>query len=139
MEEEGTRENAEESDRPEDPKGSQEPTEHKDDSEKTAEELEEGEGTVDSGDDARQSLSHTTDQAADAVEPLQEGGTVSLGFADIPVRTLVAIALFVVVFTVVWMLLWTALGGLGLALGPLAAAVAAGFAVKLYADRERDR
>lgn len=88
------------------------------------------------GDDSDDALSQAAQEEADAaLEPLGEGSTFSLGFAVLPVRALVAMAIFVVVFMVAWMILWAVGGGMGLGLGWILAAVAGALAVKLYSDR----
>jgi hypothetical protein len=69
---------------------------------------------------------------------LRRGRTISLFGGDVPVRVLVALAIFVAVFMVVWVGLWAALGSLGMVLGMFAAGVAGAFAVKLYGDRFDD-
>jgi hypothetical protein len=77
------------------------------------------------------------EEAAAAIEPLAEGSTLSLGFAEVPTRSLAAMAIFVGVFMVAWMILWAAAGGIGLGLGWILAAGLGALAVKLYADRVR--
>lgn len=77
------------------------------------------------------------EEAAASLEPLAEGSTLSVGSTELPVRTLFAMAIFVVVFLAAWMILWAVGGGLGLGLGWILAGVAGTLAVKLYADRVR--
>jgi hypothetical protein len=81
------------------------------------------------------SLGQASEEAGKALEPLQEGPALSLGFADFPVRILVAVGIFIAVFMVAWMVLWAIAGGLGLGLGWLIAAAVGALAVKVYADR----
>ena len=69
-------------------------------------------------------------------ERLQEGRRVNLpGDAELPTRSLAAIAIFIVVFVAVYMLCWVLIGTIGLAIGLIVGLVAAALAVKLYADR----
>src|SRR5687768_10888790 len=77
------------------------------------------------------------ERAEAALEPIGEGSTFSVGFAELPVRALVAMIIFVAVFMVAWMVLWAVGGGLGLGLGWILAGVAGALAVKLYSDRLR--
>jgi hypothetical protein len=64
-------------------------------------------------------------------QTLQEGPGISLFGAEIPYRVLIAIAVFVVVFVAVWAAVWALLGGIGLALGWIFAAVVGALAVRL--------
>jgi hypothetical protein len=66
---------------------------------------------------------------------LQEGPALEMFGGRLPYRTLASMALFVVVFLLVWVGLWAALGGLGLGLGWIVAALAGLLAVKLLAAR----
>ena len=79
------------------------------------------------------------DSAASAAETemrkLQGGPAVSVFGASLPVRILLALAIFIAVFMVVLMALWSMIGGLGLGLGWILAMGAGLVAVKLYADR----
>ena len=69
---------------------------------------------------------------------LRQGRTVSFFGGELPVRVLVALAIFVAVFMVVWLALWAVAGALGMVLGMFAAGIAGAFAVKLYGDRFDD-
>ena len=84
-----------------------------------------------------EALAQASEQAEKALEPLQKGPAVSLGFADFPVRILAAVGIFIAVFMAVWMILWAVGGGAGLGLGWLLAAAAGALAVKVYADSAR--
>lgn len=77
------------------------------------------------------------EEAAASLEPLAEGSTLSVGSTELPVRTLFAMGIFVLVFLVAWMILWAVGGGLGLGLGWILAGLVGALAVKLYADRVR--
>lgn len=67
---------------------------------------------------------------------LQEGRQVSLpGEAALPARSLVAIAIFLVVFVAIYLLCWAVLGTAGLAVGLVVALAGGAYTVKLYADR----
>jgi hypothetical protein len=73
---------------------------------------------------------------ADAeVERLQRGRTISMLGAEVPVRVLIALGVFLVVFMVVWTGMWALGGGLGLALGWIPAAVIGAFAIRLTGQR----
>ena len=72
---------------------------------------------------------------------LQRGPTVSILGASLPARVLMALGVFVLVFMLVLMALWGLLGGIGLALGWIPAAVVALLAIQLvgrsvWAQRE---
>ena len=72
-------------------------------------------------------------------ERLQEGREVSLpGEAALPVRSLAAIAIFIIVFVAVYLLCWALMGTIGLAVGAVIALIVGALAVKLYADRAGD-
>ena len=66
---------------------------------------------------------------------LRQGRTISFFGGELPLRVLVALAIFVAVFMVVWIALWAVAGVLGMVLGIFAAGIAGAFAVKLYGDR----
>ncbi len=69
---------------------------------------------------------------ADAeADSLQRGRTVSLLGASVPLRTLIAIAIFIVVFMLAWTALWALLGTIGLALGWIPAALLGVLAIRL--------
>ena len=102
----------------------------------TAEEAEDADDAdEESGGEATEALGQAAEQAAGVLDRLQEGPKFSLGFAEFPVRILVAVGLFIAVFMAAWMLLWAVGGGAGLALGWLLAMAVGALAVKLYADR----
>jgi hypothetical protein len=63
------------------------------------------------------------------VSTFQQGPGPRLFGGVLPVRALIAIALFVVVFVAVWMAFWALAGGLGLALGWIPAALVGALAV----------
>ena len=69
--------------------------------------------------------------ADDEAQRLQRGSSVSLLGAEVPVRVLAALGIFLLVFTVVYALLWALGGGLGLALGWIPAAAAGVVAIRL--------
>jgi hypothetical protein len=92
---------------------------------------------ADAGEDSGDTPPKAQQEVEASLEPLGEGSTLSVGFAELPVRSLVAMALFVAVFMVVWMILWAVGGGLGLGLGWILAAGVGALAVKLYADRSK--
>lgn len=64
-------------------------------------------------------------------QALQKGPGISLFGGKIPYRLLVAIGVFVLVFVLVWAGLWALLGGIGLTLGWILAAVTGALAVRL--------
>ena len=75
-------------------------------------------------------------EAADReARSLHEGRSVSLLGGEIPLRVLAAFAIFIAVFVAVLMVLWAALGGVGLALGWIVAALVGALAVKLLIGR----
>ncbi|MGI9020495.1 MAG: hypothetical protein ACR2G3_07285 [Solirubrobacterales bacterium] len=74
-------------------------------------------------------------QARDELGRLEQGRHVTIPGADVPIRGLVAMGIFVVAFMAVWMLLWAVAGGAGLGLGWIPAALVAGAVVVLYARR----
>ena len=93
------------------------------DKKRGTEEVDEGHNPADN--DSDDTLPEAAQEEADAaLRPLGEGSTFSVGFAVLPVRALVAMAIFVVVFMVAWMILWAVGGGLGLGLGWILAGVA---------------
>jgi hypothetical protein len=81
------------------------------------------------------SLAQASERAGRTLEALRAGPAISLGFADLPARSLVALGIFIGVFMAAWMVLWAVMGGLGLGLGWLLAGAAGALAVKAYADR----
>ena len=79
--------------------------------------------------------SELRDVAARDGRRLQEGPALELLGGRLPYRVLISMAIFVVVFMLVWVGLWAVLGGLGLGLGWIVAALAGLLAVKLLAAR----
>ena len=71
--------------------------------------------------------------ADDTTERLQGGSTVSLLGAQVPVRVLLALGIFILVFMVAWTALWALGGTAGLGLGWIPAAAAGLVAVRLAA------
>ena len=86
-------------------------------------------GEPDGEDDGR--LSEARALAESQADRLQEGRTVSLFGAAVPVRVLIALGVFVLVFMLVWTALWGLAGGIGLALGWIPATLAGMLAVGL--------
>ena len=85
--------------------------------------------------DSGSAVDDVRDQLERSGERLQEGNKLHLpGDAELPVRSIAAIVIFVTVFVVVYLLSWVALGTIGLAIGVLAGLAAGALAVKLYAD-----
>ena len=74
-------------------------------------------------------------EARDDLERLQKGRHLAVPGAELPIRVVIALGIFVVAFMAVWMLLWAAAGGIGLGLGWILAAIVAGVVVALYARR----
>ncbi|MDQ2676904.1 MAG: mechanosensitive ion channel family protein [Actinomycetota bacterium] len=70
-------------------------------------------------------------------EPLLQGSAVKTPVGGVPVRTLVAMAAFVVIFCLVFFLLWELLGNFGILLGIILGVALGLGAMKLLADRER--
>ena len=68
-------------------------------------------------------------------EPLLEGSEVKTPVGELPTRSLLAMAVFVLVFCAVFFALWGLLGNLGILLGLLAGTALGLGAVKLLADR----
>lgn len=96
-------------------------------SDPNADRARDGEPDADDGDP----LVKLRTSAATETSRLQRGQTVSLFGASLPVRVLAALGIFVLVFMLVWIALWGLLGGIGLALGWIPAAVVALLAIKL--------
>ena len=69
------------------------------------------------------------------VGKLRQGRAIRFFGGQVPVRMIIAIAIFVAAFMVIWMALWFAIGMLGLVFGMLPAIAAGLLAVKLYGDR----
>ena len=92
---------------------------------------EDDERAEDSADDDRVAELRTTVERE--TKPLQEGRAVSFFGNPLPVRTLIALLVFVAVFMVVWTALWALGGGIGLGLGWIPAAVAGALAVWIWA------
>ena len=71
-------------------------------------------------------------EAGVEAERLQRGPAVSFFGNPLPVRTLVALLVFLIVFMLVWVGLWAAMGGIGLGLGWIPAAVLGALAVGVW-------
>lgn len=71
-------------------------------------------------------------------EPLLQGSAVKTPVGGVPVRSLVAMAAFVVVFCLAFFALWGLLGNFGILLGIIAGVALGLGAMKLLADRERE-
>ena len=71
-------------------------------------------------------------EAAVEAERLQRGRAFSFFGNPLPVRTLIAGGVFLVVFMAVWTALWAAMGGAGLGLGWIPAAVLGALAVGIW-------
>jgi hypothetical protein len=93
------------------------------------------------GEDEQRQATHSnvdndlSDEVIDDFGNLQEGRQIKVPGAEVPVRGVVAMGIFLVTFMVTWMLLWVTAGGIGLALGWILATVAAAGVVLLYARR----
>ncbi|MFL5870825.1 MAG: hypothetical protein ACJ75R_07065 [Solirubrobacterales bacterium] len=79
-----------------------------------------------------------TDRLGNVMEPVeretrvfQRGPGLALFGGVVPVRTMIALGVFVFAFVVVWMAFWAIAGGLGLALGWIPAALVGVLAVLL--------
>jgi hypothetical protein len=71
-------------------------------------------------------------EAGTEAERLQRGRALSFFGNPLPVRTLIALAVFLVVFMAVWTALWATMGGAGLGLGWIPAAVLGALAVGVW-------
>jgi hypothetical protein len=78
-------------------------------------------------------LEETGSALEDHGEPLLQGSEV----AGVPTRSLLAMALFVLVFCIVFFALWGLLGNLGIFLGIFAGPALGLLAMKMLADRQR--
>lgn len=94
------------------------------------------EGTGEQGDGEEPSAADRIKAGAhDSVARLSEGRAVPATGGELTVRSVTAVAVFLVAFLAVYLVLWLLLGGLGLAFGWIAALAVAALAVKLYAER----
>ena len=84
-------------------------------------------------DDGPERLGELRATADDTSERLRGGSTVSLLGASVPTRSLLALAIFVLVFMIAWTVLWSLGGTAGLALGWIPAAAAGLVAIRLVA------
>ena len=71
-------------------------------------------------------------------EPLLQGSAVRTPVGGVPVRSLVAMAAFVVIFCLAFFGLWELLGNFGILLGIIVGVALGLGAMKLLADRERE-
>ena len=81
--------------------------------------------------DSRQALGDLGEAAEGEASRVLGCRTISLFGSPLPVRAVVAVALFAVVFVLVWLAAWALLGGIGIALGWIPAAILAWLAVRL--------
>ena len=100
-----------------------------DDEESSASEHDESSASED--DEPHPALERARAVAEEEAARLQGGSQIAFFGGTLPVRGLVAMGLFLVIFMIAWVGLWAALGGLGLALGWIPAALVAVAAVVL--------
>ena len=93
------------------------------------------ESSARSGEGEESASARIKGEAERSVSRLSEGRALPVADGALTVRSVAAVAIFVVAFLVVYLILWGLLGGLGLAFGWIPALAAAAFAVKLYAER----
>src|SRR5688572_891352 len=82
-------------------------------------------------------LEDTGDALEEHAEPFLQGSEVKTPVGDVPKRSLLAMAVFVVIFCVAFFALWGLLGNIGILLGILVGGALGMVAMKLLADRER--
>ena len=102
-------------------------------------EREEGAVKASDDDDADQPEEADPEDAGGALErhsePLLEGSEVKTPMGALPGRSLLAMAVFVLVFCIAFFVLWGLFGNLGILLGLIAGTALGLFSVKLLAER----